>query len=119
MKTVTTRHEAGSERPALDGPPPEATPRRIDVEVSTEGFSPDRILVKAGEPLTFAFTRTTDRTCAKSVVLELGGGRKIERSLPLGETVTIDATFPRSGDLVYACPMDMVTGVVTVTPMGA
>ena len=90
------------------------TPRRIEIAVTQDGFTPDHIAVKAGERVTLAFTRRVERTCAKQVAIQLGGGEKLLRSLPLGETVAIDATFATAGELVYACPMDMITGVITV-----
>ena len=89
-------------------------PRRIDIAVAQDGFSPDHIRVKAGEPVTLAFTRRIDRTCAKEVVIRLGDGRTVEKDLPLGETVAIDAIFTTTGQLHYACSMDMITGVITV-----
>jgi len=91
-----------------------ATPRRIDIAVVQEGFSPDHVRVRAGEPVTLAFTRRIDRTCAREVVIRLGDGRTVEKDLPLGETVAIDATFTKTGQLHYACSMDMITGVISV-----
>jgi plastocyanin domain-containing protein len=88
--------------------------KRIDIEVVEDGFSPEQVTVKAGEPVTLAFTRRVERTCAKEVAIQLGDGTRIERRLPLGETVTIEATFAAGGELRYACPMDMITGVITV-----
>ena len=89
-------------------------PRRIEIAVIPDGFSPAQIYVKAGERVALAFTRQTDRTCATDVVVQLGDGRMIEKDLPLGETVEIDATFTKSGQLRYACSMDMITGIIAV-----
>ena len=89
-------------------------PRRIDIAVVQDGFSPDHIRVKAGEPVILAFTRRIDRTCAREVVIRRGDGGTVETDLPLGETVVIDATFTTTGQLHYACSMDMITGVITV-----
>ncbi len=89
-------------------------PRRIEIAVIQGGFSPEQIYVKAGERVTLAFTRQTERTCATDVVVQLGDGRTIEKDLPLGETVAIDATFTKSGQLRYACSMDMITGIIAV-----
>lgn len=90
------------------------TSRRIDIAVTQDGFTPDHVAVQAGERVTLAFTRQVERTCAKQVVIQLGGGETLQRALPLGETVAIDATFATAGELAYACPMDMITGVITV-----
>jgi plastocyanin domain-containing protein len=91
-----------------------AEPRRVEITVTEQGFAPDKLKVKKGERLTLAFTRKTDRTCAKQVILQLGDGQKVEKKLPLNETVLVDATFAKPGELRYACKMDMITGVITV-----
>jgi plastocyanin domain-containing protein len=96
----------GAAAPATDG--------KIAVTVTEKGFEPDGIKVKKGTPYTFTFTRKTDVTCAKEVILQLGGGKSIEKKLPLNEAVTFEATFADAGDLKYACGMDMITGTVHV-----
>ncbi|MFZ5894703.1 MAG: cupredoxin domain-containing protein [Myxococcota bacterium] len=87
---------------------------RIEIAVTSEGFAPDNIKVPAKKPVTLVFTRKTDVTCAKSVVVSLGEGKQVERELPLNKPVEIAVTFPKSGTLSYACSMDMVKGVVLV-----
>jgi len=87
---------------------------RITVSVTQRGFDPDRIEVPAHQPVTLVFTRKTDQTCAKSLVLTLDDGKKIERELPLDKPVEIAATFPRAGTLTYACSMGMTKGVILV-----
>jgi plastocyanin domain-containing protein len=91
-----------------------AAPRKIEVGVTEKGFGPDKIKVKKGEAVTLAFTRRTDKTCAKQVIVQLGDGQKLEKKLPLNETVEIEATFSKAGELRYACSMDMITGVILV-----
>jgi plastocyanin domain-containing protein len=82
--------------------------------VTTKGFEPDRLTVAGGTPVTLEFTRKTDDTCAKEVIVELGGGQQVKKDLPMNQTVAISATFPKGGELRYACGMDMVSGVITV-----
>src|SRR5450432_200342 len=93
---------------------PAKGPSRIDVAVTTRGFNPDSITVPAKKPLTLVFTRTTDQTCTKTVVVTLDDGKKIERDLPLDKPVEIAVTFPKAGKLSYACSMDMTKGVIVV-----
>jgi len=90
------------------------TRNRLEISVTRNGFAPDRLKVKKGQPVTLAFTRKTDATCAKSVIIQLGDGKKIEKELPLDKTVEIPVTFAKTGELTYACSMDMVRGVVLV-----
>lgn len=86
----------------------------IEITVTEEGFQPDKIAVKKGEPVTFGFTRKTDKTCAKEVVIQVSPTEKIEKPLPLGQRVEVTATFPESGEVRYACGMNMVSGVISV-----
>ena len=64
--------------------------------------------------MTLVFTRKTDQTCTKSVVIKLGDGNKLERDLPLDKPVEIAMTFPKAGKLGYACSMDMAKGIIVV-----
>ena len=93
---------------------PAKKPVRIDVSVTKRGFDPDSINVPAKQPVTLVFTRKTDETCTKSVVLTLDDGKKIERALPLDKPVEIAMTFPKAGKLGYSCSMDMAKGVIVV-----
>ena len=98
---------------SADSPAPKAA-SRIDIAVTTSGFNPDNISVPAKKPVTLVFTRKTDSTCAKSVVLTMDDGKKIERDLPLDKPVELAVTFPKAGKLGYACSMDMAKGIVVV-----
>jgi plastocyanin domain-containing protein len=89
-------------------------PTRVEISITPKGFDPDHVTVKKDQPVVLAFTRKTDKTCAKAVVVDLGGGKKITKDLPLDKTVEISATFTKTGELGYACGMDMVHGVMTV-----
>ena len=90
------------------------TPSRIDIAVTRQGFEPKNISVPAKKPITLVFTRKTDATCTKSVVLTMDDGKKIERELPLDKPVELAVTFPKAGRLTYACSMDMVKGIISV-----
>ena len=68
----------------------------------------------ANKPVTLVFTRKSDATCAKRVILTLDDGEKLERELPLDKPIELAVSFPRAGKLAYACSMDMVKGIVLV-----
>ena len=93
---------------------PAKTPARIAVSVTKRGFDPNSISVPARKPVVLVFTRKTDQTCTKSVVVTLDDGKKIERELPLDKPVEIAVTFPKAGKLGYACSMDMAKGIIVV-----
>lgn len=92
---------------------PTKPPSRIAVAVTRQGFDPGTINVPAKQPVTLVFTRKTDQTCTKSVVVDLGG-KKIEKELPLDTPVEIAVTFPKAGRLGYACSMNMSKGIIVV-----
>lgn len=82
-----------------------------EIAVTSDGFVPASIPVKRGEPVKLVVTRKTERTCAKEIVIKDYG---ISRPLPLNEPVTIEFTPKKSGQVRYACGMDMITGVLVV-----
>lgn len=93
---------------------PSAKAPRFEIAVVKSGFEPGSIKVPAKTPLTLVFTRKTDATCAKSIVLTLDDGKTIERELPLDKPVEIAATFAKAGTLEYACSMHMTKGTIVV-----
>lgn len=97
-----------------DSPPPDAAAppaRRVEITLTESGFSPSPIHVEAGRSLELIVTRRTDKTCAKEIVI---AGLDIRRDLPLDKPVVIAITPARSGEIRYACAMDMIRGVLVV-----
>ena len=91
-----------------------ANASRIAITVTRRGFAPEDIKVPSNTPVTLVFTRTTDDTCAKTVVIELGDSKSIERELPLDQPVAVGVTFAKPGTLGYACNMGMAKGTIVV-----
>lgn len=83
----------------------------VKITVTKNGYEPWRVRAWKGVPLTLVVTRTTDETCATEVVLPEHG---IDAKLPLGQPVTITFTPTRTGELKYACAMNMFQGVIDV-----
>jgi plastocyanin domain-containing protein len=81
----------------------------VKVTVTGDGFVPDQIKVKAGQPVTLVVTRTTDRTCATEIVMKDFG---VNKPLPLGKAVEVSVTPKKPGDYRFACGMDMIAGVL-------
>jgi plastocyanin domain-containing protein len=79
--------------------------------VTGEGFVPANIRVKKGQLVRLVVTRKTDRTCATEIVIRDQG---INQKLPLNKPVTVEFTPAKSGQLRYACGMDMISGVIVV-----
>jgi plastocyanin domain-containing protein len=83
----------------------------VTMEVTSEGFVPAQVQVKANQPTKLVVTRKTDRTCAKEIVIKDFG---INKPLPLNQPVEVTFTPTKAGKFRYACGMDMITGVIIV-----
>lgn len=91
---------------------PAAGPRKLAIQVTSEGYTPSPITLRKGEPVELTLTRTSDETCATEMVLEEYG---IHQKLPLNQPVTVRFTPTREGELRYGCAMDkMVAGIFKV-----
>jgi len=85
--------------------------RTVNVSVTDNGFEPSKVKAKKGEKVRLVVTRKTNSTCAKEIVIKDHG---INRPLPLDKAVTVEFTPAKSGEIRYACGMDMISGVVFV-----
>jgi plastocyanin len=85
--------------------------RVFELAVTDEGFVPARLKVKKGEKVRLLITRKTDRTCATEIVIKDYG---INTPLPLGKQVSVELTPKASGEIKYACAMNMIGGVIFV-----
>ena len=82
--------------------------RVVPIEAGKDGYAPDKIPGKPGEKLKLVFTRTVDSECLAQV--KVAGGTAVD--LPMGKPVEIAVTVPSTGQLTFACGMDMFTGVI-------
>ncbi|GEL68851.1 cupredoxin domain-containing protein [Myxococcus virescens] len=83
----------------------------VDLTVTSKGFEPSDVKVKAGQPVRLVVTRKTAKTCATEIVMaDLG----INKPLPMDTPVTVEFTPSKSGTLRYACAMDHISGLVTI-----
>lgn len=87
------------------------SPRVVEMAVTSDGFVPAQLRVKAGQPVRLVITRKTERTCATQIVIK---DYHIQQPLPLNQAVEISFTPTRAGTVRYACAMDMIAGVLTV-----
>lgn len=81
------------------------------VTVTDASFEPQRLTLRAGVPARVTFIRTSDKTCATSVVF---ASLNIRRDLPLNQPVTIEFTPDKAGEIAFACGMNMLRGTVVV-----
>lgn len=81
------------------------------VTVSKEGFTPNEIKITKNSYTKLAFVRLDNENCAEEVVFK---SLNITKKLPLGEIVVVDLPKDFSGELDFACGMDMFKGKVVV-----
>lgn len=84
---------------------------KVLITADARGFHPASIETTKGQRTTLEFRRTTDETCATSVVFpEL----KIEKALPLNQAVTVELPVGSSSTLTFQCGMGMYRGKIVV-----
>ena len=104
--------------PVMDSAPSRPAPaasqaklQTATVKVSSEGFTPARLELKAGVPARLTFLRVDENNCGTEVLFPSLGIRK---ALPLNQPVVVEFT-PRSGQsLDFTCGMGMLKGRVVV-----
>jgi plastocyanin domain-containing protein len=87
------------------------TPLVKEVTASSKGFAPQDIQVAPGQQLVLRFTRTEEQTCADAVDVQ---GDPVRHMLPVGKPIDVKVTAPPSGQITFACPMNMFQGAVRV-----
>jgi hypothetical protein len=90
--------------PATGGPstaqPSTIASGMVAVQVNDRGFFPPSVPIAAGQAAELEFTRTTDETCAASVVFpELG----ITKELPLNRPVRVPVPPNQTRTLAFQC----------------
>jgi plastocyanin domain-containing protein len=86
--------------------------RHIAITADTNGYKPEKIAGKPGEKLVLVFTRTADATCISQLVTP----DKKTIDLPMNTPVEVAVTVPQTGDVGFACGMDMFHGTVVADP---
>lgn len=90
--------------------------RRAEVQtakiaVTEKGYEPDKVSLRSGVPARLTIVRMTDKTCGTEIVFP---SLDIKRTLPLNQPVVIEFTPATSGEIAFACGMNMLKGAVVV-----
>lgn len=75
------------------------------------GYEPNRIVVKAGQPVRLNFDRQDPSSCLEEVRFP---DFRIAQALPLNQVTAIEFTPDKPGRYEFACGMNMFRGVVEV-----
>jgi len=86
-----------------------ATSDVIDIVVDGGVYTPARIEVPAGKPVTLRFLRKDASPCAEKVLFdELG----VAADLPVGQPVELTVTAKSAGEYSFTCQMQMYRGTL-------
>ena len=83
---------------------------RVEISVDAAGYHPAEIVAPPKSKVTLAFTRANEQNCGQKLVI---ADMKLEKDLPVGESVEIEVEVPESGALGFACGMNMYKGKVS------
>src|SRR5262249_54765353 len=99
--------------PRTESSPASAVPEAQGgkVLVTEKGYEPAKLTLRAGQQARITFVRSTDKTCGTEVGFP---SLNIRRPLPLNEPVVIEFTPKTSGEIGFACGMNMLRGTVVV-----
>ncbi len=80
------------------------------------GYTPDTVVVRAGEPVRLQFYRDETADCSERVVFEDFG---IDAALPAFQTTSVEFTPEQAGEFRFRCGMNMLKGLLVVEPATA
>ncbi len=98
----------------LSGPRIKAAPglgQRVEITVQDGVYTPARIAVPLGKPVTLRFLRRDPSPCAEKVIFS---DLRISSDLPFGKPHDITVTPTTPGEFEFTCQMGMYRGVLLV-----
>ena len=81
----------------------------VDITVDG-GYSPDQIVVQAGQPVRLNFLRKDPSSCLEQIILP-DFNKAID--LPLNKEAAIEVVPPKAGNYTFHCGMNMFRGTLT------
>jgi len=79
----------------------------IEVVVADGVYTPARIEVPAGKPVTLRFLRRDPSPCAEKALFD---GLGVSADLPVGKPLDVTVTPPQPGEYEFTCQMRMYRG---------
>ena len=80
------------------------------------GYTPDTVVVRAGQPVRLQFYRDETADCSDRVVFDDFG---IDTALPAFQTTAVEFTPEAAGEFRFRCGMNMLKGLLVVEPATA
>ena len=85
--------------------PPEA----LRVSIGQQGYSPAKLEIPAGRPVTIAFIRDNSPNCGSEVIFPK---LNIRQAIPPGQTAVVQLPAQPAGEISFACGMGMFRGMI-------
>jgi plastocyanin domain-containing protein len=101
--------QGASPTPAPATAADQAAATTLSLTVDGSGYHPSTLSAPAGRPVRLLITRTSDDGCGQQIAFP---ALDIRRDLPLNRVVEIQFTMPASGNIAFACGMDMWRGSI-------
>ena len=101
----------GEEEKAVDLKNAKIPEGALKIVVSENGFTPQEISFKQGQPLKLAFYRADAKNCGGEIVFK---DLKIKKKLPVGKVILVDVPTDNTGEISFVCGMDMMKGKIVV-----
>ncbi|HEU0006769.1 MAG TPA: cupredoxin domain-containing protein, partial [Terriglobia bacterium] len=91
---------------------PARSPAPQEIKVTVKGeYSPERIVVKKGQPVRLLFYREDDSECTAQVVIP---DLKVKQDLAVNQETSVEFVPDKEGEFTFACGMDMMKGKLVV-----
>ena len=91
---------------------PVRSPAPQEIKVTVKGeYSPERIIVKKGQPVRLLFYREDDSECTAQVVIP---DLKVKQDLAVKKETAVEFVPEKEGEFTFACGMDMMKGKLVV-----
>lgn len=110
--SAATRARSNEPSAAANQPVEGVKGRRVNIEVTKQGYRPASVDLKANEEVTLVFTRTENTECGAVVKIP---SLNVEKPLPLDEPVPIAFKADKPGEVAFTCGMDMMQGKLVVS----
>lgn len=81
------------------------------IVVSKDGFTPNEVSLNANNGVKLAFLRVDEDNCGDEVVFK---DLNIRKKLPVGEVVLIEIPDGKTGEINFACGMNMFKGKIVI-----
>lgn len=83
----------------------------VNIQVSSNGYSPNNITLKKGIPTRLILTTNGTGGCARAFTIP---GLRLQKILPPTGVETLEFTPAKTGPLVFTCSMGMYTGTFNI-----